>query len=260
MKNYLKIELRRAILSKTAIISFIITFLVLFVAFLEFVHFPRFSISSLRDRYDAIYLFIRIRYSTKASILALVAPLLASLVFSDSYLLDKESGFLKFIYLRIGQKKYLWTKVIVNSIASGVVIRLASFVMLIFLICVYGIKDVNAINLRPFSWIYYESRLLYAILLILVSFIFNVIFANLALGISPWIKNRYLTFVFPFFYYIISGTLLPFYLNGTILFTLNSHSTEFNIIIYQLALFLLGVVMFYFGVMYRDEKNVIGLY
>ena len=142
----------RAILSKNALISFIITFLVLFIAFLEFVHFPRFSINNMRDRYDAIYLFTRIRHSTKASILVLIAPLLASLAFSDSYLSDKESGFLKFIYLRIGQKKYIFSKIIVNSIVSGLVISLASFVMLFFLICVYGIKDVNTLNLGPFSW------------------------------------------------------------------------------------------------------------
>lgn len=255
MKSYIKTELRRAILSKNALISFIITFLVLFIAFLEFVHFPRFSINNMRDRYDAIYLFTRIRHSTKASILVLIAPLLASLAFSDSYLSDKESGFLKFIYLRIGQKKYIFSKIIVNSIVSGLVISLASFVMLFFLICVYGIKDVNTLNLGPFSWIYYKSRLLYATFLILISFIFNVIFANLALGISPWIKNKYLTFIFPFFYYIISGTILPFSLNGTILFTLNTEATELNIIIYQLALFLLGIVLFYVGVVYKDEKD-----
>jgi len=256
LKNYIKTEFCRAFLSKSALISFIITLLVLFLAFLEFVHFPSYSINSLKDRYDAVYLFMRIRHSTRASILVLIAPLLSSLVFSDSYLLDMESGFLKFIYLRLNQKKYIWTKIIINSIVSGLIISLASLVMLIFLICIYGIKEVNTVYLGPFGWIYLKSRLLYAIFLILISFIFNVVFANLALGISPWIKNRYLTIIFPFFYYIISGTLLPFSLNGTILFTLNPQVTELHIIIYQLGLFLIGVVLFYLGVVVKNEKNI----
>src|SRR3712207_7147689 len=63
----------------------------------------------------------------------------------------------------------------------------------------YGIRDVNMQSgLGAVSFIFYKSRILYCVFLILISFIFNAIFANLALGISPWIKNRYLAILFFF--------------------------------------------------------------
>jgi len=264
LKYYLKNEIHRAIISKNAVIAFAITLFSLMIAFLEFVHFPTYGIKSSKLLFDAVDIFIRIRYSTRASTLVIIAPLLATLAFSDSYLLDKESGFLRFIYMRLPQKKYVWIRLLVNSIASGFVISLASLVMFIFLISFYGIRSTDILNISgPFSWIFYKSRFWYSIFIIIISFIFNVIFSTLALGISPWIKNRYLTLISPFFYYIISGTVFQmlkinkyFNLNGTILFTLNPITTQQHIIIYQCLLFLIGIGLFYFGVIYKDEKNI----
>ncbi|NSB15962.1 hypothetical protein [Clostridium beijerinckii] len=262
--NYFKNELRRALISRNAVIAFVITLLSLLIAFFQFVQFPRHSINSFNNVFDAVDIFIRIRTSTQASILILIAPLLATVVFSDSYLLEKESGFLKFIYLRISNRRYVWTKIIVNGLSSGLVISIASLIILIFLSSIYGIRDTGLNDVYgPFSWIYYTNKLCYAIFLIFISLIFNVIFATLALGISPWIKNRYLTFLFPFFYYIASGTIFTmlgfnsfFSLNCTILFDLILKVSESNVVIYQCILLLVGILLFYFGVIKKNEKNI----
>lgn len=118
-----------------------------------------------------------------------------------------------------------------------------------------------------FSSLFYQNKFFYSMLIIIISFIFSAIFSTLALGISPWIRNRYLTFIFPFFFYIISGTIFEyifqitklnryFSLNAINLFDLNPIASKANIIIYQVILFLIGISLFYFGVMYKDEKNI----
>lgn len=259
MKEYIKSEFYRAMFSKNAAIGFLLTLGSLVVAFLEFTKCYIYGID--KHMYDSVYIFTKIRYATGASILVLIAPLIATLIFSDSYLLDKESGTLKFIYLRMSKKKYIWIKILVNAIVSGIVISLASLVMFFILVSLYGVSNgVPNITLYsvegPFSSIYYKNKFLYAMLLIGVSFIFNAIFATLALGVSPWIKNRYLTFIVPFFYYIISGTILPNRLNASFLFTLHSSTTVNSIIIYQFCLFLFGIILFYFGVMWNDENSI----
>lgn len=270
MKNYIKSEIYRAIKSRNTLIAFTVSLLALFIAFLQFIQFFQLGLISLNnDIYDAVDIFVRIRCSTRASTLSLIAPLIASIIFSDSYLADKDSGFLKFIYMRLDQKKYIWIRILVNALISGLVMLMASLIMLLVLIIIFGIRNTGLNEVQgPFSWIFYNhSKILYAVFLIIISFIFNVIFSTLALGISPWIKNKYLTFVFPFLYYIISATIFEtfslvlglnkyFSLNATILFELNPIATEFNIVIYQILLLIIGISLFYYGVCFKDEKNI----
>ncbi|MFA6939514.1 MAG: hypothetical protein WCQ54_00810 [Clostridiaceae bacterium] len=264
MKHYIKNEIRRAIISTNAFVAFSITLGLLIIAFLEFIHFPTYGIKESKVLFDAVDIFIRIRSTTRASFLVLVAPLIAAIIFSDSYLIEKETGFSRFIYLRMSQKKYIWIKAIVNALVSGLVVGLASVIMLIFLLCSYGIRVTNAFEVKgPFSSIFYSNRLGYAFFVIFILSLFYMIFATLALGISPWIKNRYLSLILPFFYYIICGTIfdiLPinrfFNLNATIIFNLNPVTNEQHIIIYSCLLLILGFSLFYFGVVRKSEKDL----
>lgn len=256
MVNYLKTEFKRAIFSPNALISLIITLFILTFSFYKmFLNVKGFNLYNLKNIFDSIDIFISIRND----LLSFLAPLLASLIFSDSYLLDNESGFLKYIYSKISQKKYILIKLITNALISGLIISIALSITFIFLFFLLGIKETGANNVtNDFEFIYHKSRFLYVIFLIGVSFIFNVIFSTLSLGISTLVKNRYLAILSSFFYYIISGTLLSalgFYkLNATILFTLNPVSSSVEIILYQCILFFIGVILFYCGVLKRNEK------
>ncbi|CAG7838742.1 hypothetical protein CLOHAE12215_00089 [Clostridium haemolyticum] len=257
MNKYFKLEFRRAILSRNALISFIITILAFLIAFLDCILYWQEGLHGLDHLFDASSIFIRTRYMNSSSYLFVIAPILATMIFSDSYLLDKESGFLKSIYVRMSKRKYIFTKIMVNSIVSGLVIALASAIVLIILIKMYGIRDVHMQSgLGAFSFIFYKSRILYCVFLILISFIFNAIFATLALGISPWIKNRYLAMLAPFFYYIIAVPLFPAWMSPITLFSLEGVLNESQIIIYQLILLFIGVISFYYGVKYDYEKNL----
>lgn len=256
MNNYIKSELKRVILSKNALISFSIILILYLISVYNFMGYAGFNLKEFNETYDSVDVFIMIR----KDLLALVAPLLAAFIFSDSYLLDLESGYLKFIYLRISKKKYVLTRLVVNALVSGLIIVIASMIVFAMLYILFGISKTSLNPLEgAFDFIYSKSKLLYILILMLVSFIFNVVFSTFALGISAWVKNRYITILSSFFYYVLTATVLVslglYKLNATILFTLHPIATEFDIIMYQCILLIIGFVLFYFGVLWKNEKN-----
>jgi len=257
MSSYFKSELKRATISKNTLIALILTIALYFIGYYEFTGFIGFNVKEFKEIYDSIDIFIVIR----KSYLSLLIPLIASMVFSDSYLLDLETGYLNFIYLRLSRKRYMLIKILVNAIISGLVIVVSSIIVFIILYLIFGINENSLFNevTGTFSLIYKKNKSIYFLILIITSFIFNVIFATLSLGLSPYLKNRYLTVIASFAYYVISATIFVslklFQLNATLLFTLNYLSSGM-LIIYQILLFLVGVILFYFGVLYKNEKNV----
>lgn len=267
MINYFKLELKRAIFSKYFLLSFSIILLLLIYSFFEFISFGwsnnLFNLQFFKEHYDFIDMFIFSRSENRASYLTVIAPLLASLVFSDSYLSDKTSGYIKFIYIRINKKIYVLIRILVNIIASGLSILLASLFMLLILIFFYGIEinPENALNMSgAFSSIYYTgNKYVYLLLILICSFVFNSIFATLSLSISAFINNKYLSFLIPFFYYIISGSIfvaIGFYkLNATFLFMFKGNMTFLDLLIYALFLFISSIIFFAYGVLRKDEKN-----
>lgn len=263
MHHYFKSQLKQSILSKYFFLSFFITFILLSYSFLEFITLGWtcfFELSS--NHYDFIDIFVLCRSENRASYLVVLAPLLASLVFSHSYLDDKNSGYLNFIYIRIEKKKYVFTKLLVNAIASGLSIITSSVVIILILSAIYGI-NINpeyALNISgPFSDIYISNKYLYLLIILCISFMFNVVFSTLSLGISGIIDNKYISFLSPFFYYIISGSVFYviglYKLNSTTLFMPNENVDLLGLMLYQLILFIIGVILFIYGVLYSDEKN-----
>ena len=256
MNYYFKNEFKRVLFSRRSIYVFIITLGLLLISFFNFINIEGFNLNEFKVIYDSLDVYIYIR----KDLLVLIAPILASLVFSDSYLLDSESGFLNYIYIRTNKIKYITIKLLVNALVSGIVITFASSIIILFLIILLGVNNNHLHDITgPFNFIYYQSRILYFLLLLGVSFIFNVVFSTLSLGLSPWIKNRYLTTLSSFFYYFLSETLLVSIgltnLNANILYTLNPIAAESNIILYQIILFIIGVILFFTGVLFKDEKN-----
>lgn len=264
MSHYIKSELKRAIFSKSSLITFLATLIILAVGFLAIVFINgNFEFNFYKKFYDSFDIFLLTRAFGRASILSLVAPLLAVLVFSNSYLQDKDSGFLKLIYTRMNKKKYIISRIFVNAISSGVIISTALVVILIFISLIFGIKtnpDSHFQVMGSYAFLYEKSKWIYVIFIIILSFVFNAIFATLSLGISPFINNKYLSILSPFFIYVLSTTLFSYIgfgkLNMGILFTLNADGSEIKILVYQLLLLFIGIVLFYVGVLYRNEKDL----
>lgn len=267
LKYYFKNELKRALFGKGTIISFSITLGIFIAAFMKEFGFESIRYISQYPTFDAIDALLIVMSST----IVIVFPLLATIIFSDSYLQEKESGFTKFIYTRMPLKKYVSIKVIVNSISSALVAGASSLFMLIFLVVSVGIRNpqiasyTNNIN-GPLSYLLdsRDTRLIYALIIILLFSIAYMVTATLALGISAWVKNRYLVLITPFFYYILCGTIVErlginrifdFHLARVI--SLNRSMTTLpNVVIYPLLIFIVGVALFYIGVVIKNEKDL----
>ncbi len=267
LKYYFKNELKRALFGKNAIISFSITLGILIAAFMKEFGFESIKYISQYPTFDAIDAFLIVMSSN----IVIVFPLLATIIFSDSYLQEKESGFTKFIYTRMPLKKYVSIKVIVNSISSTLVAGSSSLFMLIFLVVTVGIRNpqiasyTNNIN-GPLSYLLdsRDTRLIYALIIILLFSIAYMVTATLALGISAWVKNRYLVLITPFFYYILCGTIVErlginrifdFHL-ARVISLKRSMTTLPNVVIYPLLIFIVGVALFYIGVVIKNEKDL----
>ncbi|KLU62471.1 ABC-2 family transporter protein [Peptococcaceae bacterium CEB3] len=259
MTRYFKNEMKRALLGKSALISFLIALVVLVISFLAFLGFPHYNVFWLKRSKDAIDVFINIRDN-----LVVIFPLLATIIFSDSYLLEKQTGFTKFIYSRMSLKRYVWIKFTVNALTSAVVGCAASFIMLVFLIFTYGIgiRFATERAIGPFSYLLSSNRLGYGLIVVLTTGLCYMTMATLAMGLSAWIKNRYLVLIIPFFYYILCGTLLEilgvnfiFNLNLAQVYGLNYIST-WQFLLYPILLVLLGFSLFYRGVILKNEKDL----
>lgn len=266
MKHYIKNEMKRALFGENALISFLIALVALVIPLLVFINFPHYGIKESKEHFDAIDVFTRIRSTSPAAFLVLIFPLLATIIFSDSYLLEKETGFTKFIYSRMPIKKYVWIKFIVNALSSTLVGSAASFIMLMFLIYTYGIgiRIPNLVTVGgPFSNLFYSNRLGYGLVLVLITGICYMVLATLAMGLSAWIKNRYLVLIIPFFYYMLCGTLVEilginrvFNFNLAQVYALNRIVSTSHVFIYLILLMILGFGLFYSGVIAKNEKDL----
>jgi len=235
MKNFFKFELKRSIFSKSTFFSIFVIALCIFYSYYDYT-------IVLSPYVDGIDIFIYVI----SDYLALLAPLIACIPFSNSLLIDEESGIQPYINSRLSRRKYLTCRLIANFSVSSLiffVVELGAFTILIF---IYGINDNHNEILGAFSNIYYNSKLFYGIISIIITTLFGGIFSTLALGISNIVKNKYLTIIIPYVYVIISGTIFELIgLNDLInlhvcsLFNihLRSNTTSFALILYDLILF-----------------------
>ncbi|GAB6169500.1 hypothetical protein JCM1393_19600 [Clostridium carnis] len=248
MSSYFKMEFKRALLGKSTLIGITIVFCCLLTAYF-----------SMNEIYlDGINTFITILFYTDMSILIYIAPILAVIPFVNSYILDKESGMIQYIYIKMDIKQYLKTKIIVNGLMGGLVFLIPEIIALIHLLIVRGIDDfIIPTNLGTFSDIYIKYKLLYVIVIILTHFLYGIAIATLGLGVTVVTKNKYLGFLAPFLWAKITASIFPILGLNSDLFTFNIGQmfyfvggppgvSKTNIVIYLACIFVVGCILVYF--------------
>jgi hypothetical protein len=154
-------------------------------------------------------------------LIGLIAPLIAVLPFSDSYLLDRSSGFLRSLLSRVSYKRYLFTKYCAAALSGGIALELP---MILFFL-VTNIAFPRGLNsnvleqrilsspaaLGPFGNLYQSNPDLYIFSLIGLGFLFGAVYAILGLAISVFVENRYVVLATPFVLYIIAHYLLSLF-------------------------------------------------
>jgi len=255
--NYIKNEFFRAFCNRKTISAFSLSFLCLLIGAYE----PLKYSSKLYDFADT---FIMAQTTGVASLIALLFPLICSLPYSTSHITECESGYINYIFTKTERKLYIKTKLIVNGLVGGFVISIPCFIIFIIIIMFKGLNlSVDSGSVINFYKDFYLSYpILYVLFLILNSFICGFIFANLGLGISAFIKNKYIVAVLPFCYYIFSAIVLSnfsIYFNAVTLFDIHQYAEQsrIGIYIYDFILLIIGVMLFSLGVQKIEHKNKI---
>ncbi|SCM90503.1 hypothetical protein [Bacillus mycoides] len=214
MKNLLVLNLKQAFFSKRFLL------IVIFSIFLNAFHYYSSIYINMVDKWfdkDLLTLSYRwIGFSNIGSFLFLLMPLISVIVFSDSYLLEKKTGFLNGIYTRVSRNKYIFSKYISVFITGGV-----SFILplLINLIIVSGTLPIippsnpdsglTPINMNHmFADLYFSSPVGYICLYLFIDFLFAGVFAILALTVSVFVRQVFVVLLVPFLLNIVLGVSL----------------------------------------------------
>lgn len=248
---YFRNELKKAIFNKISLFVIILNFLFYFIGGFENFPFP--SI-------DYAELFIYSQRDGTFSLISLLFPITACLPYATSYITELESGYINILLTKVTLATYIRTKILIVILTGVLVMIIPSSFYLLFLIISKGlvITEYESITVTLFAGIYKSFPLLYIGIIILNASICSSLFALMGLSISAWIRNKYLTVIIPFSYYLFSAIILKQfnpYLNAVNLFTLNDlgPSTITSTLMYEIVMIVLGIYFFHSGVT-KDAK------
>jgi hypothetical protein len=156
-----------------------------------------------------VNLLINILFYTPFSLLA---ALLATLPFADSFLEDRNQGFLCHILARVPYRAYLAAKSLAVALAGGISVSGSVLLMGAGLVLsgradflargfVSNSSLAPAAPWGPLGWVYAENPYLYLLFLLAAAFAFGAVYALLGLAVSTLINNRYVVLAAPLVYF-----------------------------------------------------------
>ena len=149
---------------------------------------------------------------------ATLAALLATLPFADSFLDDRNNGFLRFIAVRTHYRNYLTAKGLAASMAGGVSVA-ASLILMLGMLILSGKADfsahsyISSSTLAPFEpwgalgWLYSLNPYFYLVFLLISAFLFGAVYALMGLAVSTLVNNRYIALAAPLIFFHIFSYL-----------------------------------------------------
>lgn len=209
MKKQLKIEMERALHSKTLWLSFFVAMVLVAVQFAADVY-PRavnplkgyvgqqdspcsvfgWWIGGIGDAYQETYL--------------LVLPVLATLPYALSYHQDIKSGYVKNVYTRTKKKYYLAAKYVSVFVTAGLTVVVPYALNLLAASCVLPAIKPMLVGARPVRGvdIFYQLQMSYPYcyigIYLLMMFLYAGAFATTALAASDAVENIFLLTLVPF--------------------------------------------------------------
>ncbi len=199
--------------------------------------------------------------------LAPVAFIAAAFAYSTSYISDIECGALRYHITRCGRMKFAVDRFLSNALcgALGVVVGEAAFFLI--LRTLYPVQDIPyrvAAEYNAMEMLSYTHEELYYFIMILVQIPLCMVMASVALVVSTFARNTYITLASPMIFVGLI-TALPQRLGGDMLHELIYASTNlalwhegytlfFNHMVFCAIMLVLTFVMFCFSVYrYKGE-------
>lgn len=226
MTSYIKQEFKRAVFSFNTILAIVICTVAIYINFINTM------VQEYMVNKNAVSCFMLIYRGNIDIVIFILASLIVSLPYASSYAIDKNSGFLNNIHIRLNEKKYFIIRYLVNGIVGGGVLAICLTVTLLILLVIFRgtpitpiptIDDGQYLVTGAFSYYYNNKPLIFAVICILMSFAYGFIFATLGFAVAVFTENSYLAVVVPFIFPILvtmifSPTRLDKYISAETLF------------------------------------------
>lgn len=134
-------------------------------------------------------------------------PLITALPCVTSFCEEYNSGFYKYILVRVSRKKYLLSRLVSNAVAGGVTTAIPMLIMfgLSIVLCVPYTKEhlesgiytpIHGTILEPFELP--RGGIYFSVIIVVLSFVFGVVWSTVGLAVSSIITNRYVALCAPF--------------------------------------------------------------
>jgi len=207
--------------------------------------------------------FIFFNLNPVSNILILIFPLLCAIPYSDSYLEDISSGFLKAIYTREKKQNYLIAKFFADFISSGIAFAAPLMFNLIALVMLYPSLSPHPILGRTtilegglLPQVYYAHPVFYILMWIFIYFLYSGATASIGLTLGVFIKNKFITLVSPFLIWWLVEGILEFCNLGKyspLQFLYLSNSQDLVVIILEFIILLVATFIPFFLGGYVNE-------
>ncbi|MDH7579153.1 MAG: hypothetical protein QHH75_15380 [Bacillota bacterium] len=139
------------------------------------------------------------------SILPLLAPVIATIPFANSYASERNSGFSKFIMQRLPVSSYKAAKLISNALAGGLVLAIPLTGAFLWFTIKYPIVPKPYTISGAFGELFTTNPIAYMWILIGLSFLFGATFATIGLAFSVLFSNQFFANILPLVVYIDSA-------------------------------------------------------
>lgn len=244
MNTYFKLEFKKTLISWKTVLATLT-----FISVLMIVYFDNMLYSN--GRLDGLDCYI---YIEKFTYIGFIAPVVLALVYSTSIIKDRNTGFMDKILEIISIKDYFKVKFIVNALITGLMFFVSQVTVVIYLIINFGIKDKIDTNITHFSNNYNNPKIVCIILIILITTLSAVAFSTFMLGFVTAVNKKYIAFIFPLFYVVVTGiffqalsfnVIINFNIIDLFNLIMGYDTNILSVIIYDLILMMAGTMLLY---------------
>jgi|SRR5690625_397315 len=186
--------------------------------------------------------------------IGLLAPILATIPFSGSFSIERNNGFLPFVFVRSDKNTYIWSKLLTTGLSGAFVLTIPYVLFFLGLIIRFPNLPLDNSLAGPFGDVAHTSPIVYIFLMFIVTFVFGFIYALIGLAISTIFKQTLFAHVFPFALYLLPAFLFIFfdiaYLEPTTTWDIasNSFATVWTIGGQLFVLGLGSIILFYYKI------------
>lgn len=218
VKNYNRIELKRAFSQKTMQLSIIIGMLISLWHFIQWPLLRYQPISRLDMGYPSYplsafeFCLSNDAASLQQSLYFFLLPFLAALPYGGSLFADNISGYSKNIYIRVEQRDMLWARHRAVFLSGAVAVALPLLLDFLLTGCALPliIPDVSTYrnSMKPgnmWGTLLFSYPMIYTLLYLMLDFVFGGLYALLAMYAGTVFSNRFAVLLTPLLFQLAAG-------------------------------------------------------